>query len=702
MHALPHGDPRLKSRSGFAQMTTGGIMKRTRQIVLLAAGVIALPLVLAGQEATGSGETKPFDFGGFASQGSASFGYRFTDIKGYDPMYREMFDLEQGPRLMDFSLFGEAKEGAVPFADVYSLILSNLGGDPFPTAQLTVSKHRLFDFRVTWRQAYYFWNQNDNVILPIHAVAPTLTTGLTDNHDWDTVRKFGNANLTVHATDRLRFNFDYYRTTDDGPTFTTASPDFLGSPGYWGTYARANPFYLYAPIQDETNRFTGGIDYSFHSWAFHYAAGYQTFNSNMNVNNVTSPQLSIDPATSSTMEPLTSLTWSQFRRLTTPISEFSFVGRPLRRLQWRGSYLFYRYQGPVSFDQSFNGIAPNATGVLTPYAVSQSVRGNVTEPDHIISQGFTFDINSWWSANIDYRYTHQTSEGIGTFNSLFNATTPSTNAEDIVWRNNLSDLYFTMDFTPIGTLILRPGVHFMKYDVATLSGGVQDPVLSQTIKTAAPEISFGYEPSKVLSFRGDLHSFNNGVSYTAITPRSEVGGHAVVEFHPIPKFSLDNDLNVSNGRLLETDYRNVVRLNSTTASYALNERFSIFAGFSYEDFYTQGQIIYIRGTPPLNDFLRDQELNRVWQGGVDVKPTKHFAARLTGNFARSSGVGEITGEPPAYGPVTWPLVTGTLSYDFPEAGRLSIDLQRTYYIQDIVTVNNYSANLLTIRWTRDF
>jgi len=676
-------------------------MKRTRRILLIA-GLFLVPSMMAAQDATGNSEGTPIDFGGFRTQGTASFGYRFSDVKGYQPMYRQMFDLGSGPRLMDFSLFGEAKEGASTFADDYSLIASNMGGDPFPTAQFTVTKHKLFDFRANWRQAYYFWNQNDNVVLPIHAVAPAQTTGLTDHHNWDTVRKFGNADLTIHATDRLRFNFDYYRTTDAGPTFTTASPDFLGSPGFWGTYARANPFYLFAPIEDETNRFTGGVDYTFRTWTFHYAAGYQSFNSNMNVNTVTSPELSIDPAHSSTLEPLTSFTWSQFRKMTTPISEFSYVGKPVRRLEWRGGYLFYRYQGPISFDQAFNGIAPGSTGAQTPYSVTQNVRGNVTEPDHIISQGFTYDVNSWWNLSTDYRYSHQSSTGIGTFNSLFNGTAPATNSQNIVWRNNLSDLHFTMDFTPIGTLVIRPGVHFMKYDVAMLSGGVENPVLSHSIKTASPELAFGYEPSKIISFRGDIHSTNNGFSYTAITPHTEVGGHAVVQFHPIAKFSIDDDLNVSNGRLLENDYRNVVRVNTLTASYALNEHFSVFGGFSYESFFAQGSIVYIRGTPPLNQFLRDQELNRVWQGGIEVRPVRRFEARLTGNFDRSSGVGQISGEPPAYGPLTWPLVTGTVAYNFPQAGKLSIDLQRTYYVQDIVRVNNFSANLLTIRWTRAF
>jgi hypothetical protein len=52
--------------------------------------------------------------------------------------------------------------------------------------------------------------------------------------------------------------------------------------------------------------------------------------------------------------------------------------------------------------------------------------------------------------------------------------------------------------------------------------------------------------------------------------------------------------------------------------------------------------------------------------------------------------------------MTWPFATGTVYYDFPKAGRLSIDLQRTYYIEEIITANNFGANVLAIRWTRDF
>src|ERR1700723_1643700 len=48
------------------------------------------------------------------------------------------------------------------------------GGAPFPTVQFAVSKRKIYDLRVDWRQSYYYWNQNDNVVLPI----ASATTGI--------------------------------------------------------------------------------------------------------------------------------------------------------------------------------------------------------------------------------------------------------------------------------------------------------------------------------------------------------------------------------------------------------------------------------------------------------------------------------------------------------------------------------------------
>ncbi|PYV27539.1 MAG: hypothetical protein DMG24_04440 [Acidobacteria bacterium] len=669
-------------------------MKPGRRVLTLAVLLlVASPLLTAQDES----EAPPMTVGGFQNQGSVTLGYRFTDIKGYRPQFLQLFDLQKGFRLQDFNIFGESQPGVNPFADTYSLSTSGLGGDPNPTAQLKVSKTGLYDFRVNWRQSYYYWNQNDTVILPLGFA------GLTNNHDWATVRKFGSADFTLHATKNLRFNFNYYRTSNSGTLFTTRAPDFFGSPGSWGSYVRANPYYLFAPLNDDTNRFTGGVDYTWNSWSVHYNLGYQTFNENLNLSNVTSPERSIDTSTPITArEPLLGLSWSQSRRLTTPISEFSFTGKPLSELEWRGGYIYYRYAGPASLDQSFNGIAPNSTGAQTPYSVSQGGRATLTEPNHVFNQGLTYEIKDWWSASLHYRYSRFTSEAIGNFNSLFNGTTPASGQHDNVWRNGLSDLDLNMDFTPIGTLVIRPGIHLMKADVEALVDGVSDPPRTLRINTVAPEISFGYEPSKKVSIRGDFRSFTNGASYTAITPHTRRGTHLVFRFKPTEKVSFEDEMSIFNSKLIDASFRNNIHANAATLSYSLNERFAVFGGFTYSNFYAAGNIQYVRGTLPLSDFLTDQEVNRVWQAGVEAKPAKGFGLRLTGNYDRSTGLAVVSGEPPAYGPLTWPLVTGTVYYDFAKAGRFSIDLQRTYYIEQIVTGNNLSANMLTIRWTRDF
>src|SRR4030095_14715871 len=154
--------------------------------------------------------------GSFQNHGEVTVGYRFTDVKGYRPQYLQLFDLRDGFRVHDFLIYGDAREGNKRFADGYSLSASGLGGDPFVTGDLKVAKTNLYDLRVQWRQSYYYRNQNDDVVLPITTAASGLSTGLTDNHNWATVRKLGSASLTMHASNRLRFNVDFVRNTTEG------------------------------------------------------------------------------------------------------------------------------------------------------------------------------------------------------------------------------------------------------------------------------------------------------------------------------------------------------------------------------------------------------------------------------------------------------------------------------------------------------
>jgi hypothetical protein len=279
----------------------------------------------------------------------------------------------------------------------------------------------------------------------------------------------------------------------------------------------------------------------------------------------------------------------------------------------------------------------------------------------------------------------------------------SSGTDAIDWKSGLSDLEISLLLTPLENLVLRPGIRLSKVDIESFENGVIDGARTLRTKYARPELRFGYTPLPRLSFRGDIHSATSGSSYTAITPHTTVAGKLIARYDPLPNLSIENALRISTARLVDSGYRNSIRSDSIMVSYAVNERVSAFAGFSYDSFYAQGEIVYARpATLPLRSEIRDQEIHRVWQAGFDVKPVDFIGLRFSGNYDRLTGSGEILGEPAAYGPLKWPLATGTFYADIPKAGRLWIDLQRTYYAEELVPANNFSANLLMLRFTRTF
>ncbi|MBI4167091.1 MAG: hypothetical protein HY508_15300 [Acidobacteria bacterium] len=676
--------------------------------ILLGLCLVALPTVLLAQSKDSS------TLGPFDTQGSVTVGYRFTDIGGRKEKFKELYNLEQGFRLMDFNLTGRASTG---IADSFSFTASGLGGDPFPGGQFTMRKTNRYDLRVNYRQSYYYWDRNDNVMVPpapgvSSAVASDL---MTSNHDFATVRRFGSANLTVHASKKVRLLFEYDRNGRSGVNFTTRTLDYFGSSSTWGSFLRANPYYVEAPIHESTNRFTGGISYSPRNWSLHYRLGYQTFHQLMDWANVESPQLTFETSNSArNNEALNSAQWTETRELKTPVSEFSVHGRPNRRVELRGGYLFYRYKGPDTMQAIFDGNArTNSSGsIVAPYHVDFQTQADLKEPNHVADAGATFKVTGWWNLHTDYRYSRFTVDSLIDFHSLVNSTTDNQGEGTYQWKHTLHQGDINFEFLPKRGLILRPGIRFMRRDINVFEDGVLDPVRSRLINTAWPTLGAYYQPNRMFSVRGDFQSITNGASYTRISAHTDVGGRVVFRFRPTDKITVEDNLVLRNRKFLETDFKNNIHINSFNIAYDMNEHFGIFGGFSYDSWFATARVEFQRGTPPPQQTCsvaspcivtwHDQTINRVWSAGLSVKPAKQMGFNFSGNFVRTTGAGEISGELPYYGPMTWPMATGTLWYDFPKAGRLSIDLQRTYYLEEIIRGNDFNASILAIRWTRDF
>ena len=658
---------------------------------------LALAALLATPAAARAQSDQPsagLSWAGFQVEGSASVGYRATSVTGRDEMYRELFNLGNGPRLVDFNLFARAPQGKNLFADTFSISASGLGGDPFPTIQFTARKDQLYDLRVTWRQSDYFWDQST-------ATSPSGFNGLTTSHAWDTVRNMGSANFVLHATNDLRVGFEFYHSNRQGMNITTRTPDFFGSPSSWGTFARGNPYQIAAPLTENASRYVGTLDYTLRNWNFHYRVGYQTFLDAVSANNLTSPQQSInidDPTTA--FQLLTAGSYQDSRKLTTPVSEFSYEGRLEPKVTWRGGYTFYRYSGPASLDAAYNGSAASGSKYL-PYTLSLNTRTDDTEPTHIVTQGITYDATGWMNVLVDYRYTNTAINATGTFESLFNSTL-STGVTTNQWREHRHQVEADLEFLPNEQLLIRAGVQYLHNDVQVLQDGVVDPTTTKTINTFWPIVSASYTPSSVFSIRGTFDAISNDTSYTAITPETNIGSHFVVRIHPIDQLSIEDTVDVRSSSLDATDYKNRIRNNSLVATYTLNDRFAVFGGLSYDSLYATGSVSFLRGTPPLNVTIVDQTIDRVWQAGFSGKATKRLGFSFAGNYVRTTGEGTITGEQPLYGPLSFPYATGTVYYEFPKLGRLSVDLERTYYIEALDPLNNFGARILMVRWTRSF
>jgi hypothetical protein len=628
--------------------------------------------------------------------GAIDAGYRFTDVSGSRAKYNELFDLRSGFRVFDFSLYS-AEKTKNRFYDSFFLTSSGMGGEPFSGGQFNLKKNNVYDLRVNYQQSYYYWNRND---LQDH---PTGLHGLTTNHDWNTVRKIGSVNLAAYASKNLRFNFEYQQTGREGDTATTRTLDYFGAPSTWAAFLRANPYGIEAPLDEHSHRTTAGVSYSTHAWSFFYRAGYQWFEEDIRMKNMVVGERSInidDPVTA--RELLTDATWIGERKLRTPISEFSYNGKLSDRIHMRGGYIFYRYHGPFSENGSFAGSARTTLPNVAPYSVTFQSQAETAENTQVIDQGFTYDVTPKFTVDTDYRYSRFNIDSEAEFQSATNGAAPLTGDAHTQWRDGIHTLDVALDFTPSRHLQIRPGIRLFKRDVTVLDDGVAEPLATKRSKIASPILTVYYSPASKLMLRGDVQNTTNGGPYTRISPRTDFNLRFIGRYQPVARVSIENNLHVRTGEYPTTDYRSELRSNTTNVTYRLNDKLSLLGGFTYDAFLATASVTFLRGPAPLNVTWRDQTIDRIWQAGIEAKPAKHVTLNLSGNYLRTTGVGEISGEPPISGPIRWPFATGTASYDFPHVGRLSLDLQRTYYIEEILKADNFNANLLTIRWTKEF
>ncbi len=218
------------------RMPTSGAVKPSRFVlaVLILNGVFALTL-----EAQQTEEQKGIDQGNYNIKQAIEFGYRFTDITGNLQTYNTMVNLQDGPRLLNFTTEMRSLDNRGTFFDRFYFSNFGYGGDPNVVTVLRVSKNKWYAFNAMFRHDENLWDYSllANPFNPATPVAnappnfnpvvnaPASVAGTPviamSPHYFNTRRNMQNYGVTFLPQSKIRFRVGYDLNTNDGPAYSS-------------------------------------------------------------------------------------------------------------------------------------------------------------------------------------------------------------------------------------------------------------------------------------------------------------------------------------------------------------------------------------------------------------------------------------------------------------------------------------------------
>jgi hypothetical protein len=177
--------------------------------------------LLAGQasgQSTGT-SSEGVDNGNYNYQGSFELGYRFVDTNGSPFVYNTFVNEQQGPRLFEqtLSIRSLNHEGSV--YDTVFLSSFGWGGDPENASRLRISKNKWYNFNMTFRRDRNFWDYN-LLANPLNPPNNVITVN-NSPHQFQTVRRMYDYNLTLLPQSVVRFRLGYTRNDVEGPSLSS-------------------------------------------------------------------------------------------------------------------------------------------------------------------------------------------------------------------------------------------------------------------------------------------------------------------------------------------------------------------------------------------------------------------------------------------------------------------------------------------------
>ncbi len=214
-------DPRILQTNGPS----------TSKFLLITAAVLLslLPSARAQQEE----EQKGIDQGNYNIKQSIEFGGRLTSVSGDLQAYNTFVNLQQGPRLLGFTMEMRSLDHHGSLFDRFYFSNFGYGGDAYDVSRLRFGKNKWYNFDALFRKDENFWDYSLQAN-PLNPTTP-FTNGpagygppactscvlATSPHLFNTRRKLGDYTLLVLPDSKVRFRLGYSRNTVEGPVFSS-------------------------------------------------------------------------------------------------------------------------------------------------------------------------------------------------------------------------------------------------------------------------------------------------------------------------------------------------------------------------------------------------------------------------------------------------------------------------------------------------
>ena len=195
-----------------------------RKALLVGAAIFVSGTRARAQQAQ---EPEGIEQGNYNIKQSIEFGYRFANTNGSKDTYDTFVNLQEGPRVLDFTTEMRSLDHRGAFFD--RLFFSNFGygGDPNNVSRLRISKNKWYNFDALFRRDVNTWNYSLlanplNPTAPAFANAPAGFTPVINfsPHLFNTRRRMGDYDLLLLPDAKIRFRAGYSRNISEGPGFS--------------------------------------------------------------------------------------------------------------------------------------------------------------------------------------------------------------------------------------------------------------------------------------------------------------------------------------------------------------------------------------------------------------------------------------------------------------------------------------------------